>query len=186
MRKYFDLFLTFFKIGLFTFGGGYTMIPIIEREMVYNKKWVSKDDILDVFAISGSTPGAIAVSCSTFIGYKVGGFWGALISTLSLISPSFILIIAASFFYGAFQENLYVKYAFWGIKIGVLALILKAVILMISACKRNVFTYIIMAISFMVAVFFTGLNVIFIIISCAIIGLFSTLLAKNQGGDRIK
>ena len=160
------------------------MIPIIEREMVYNKKWVSKDDILDVFAISGSTPGAIAVSCSTFIGYKVGGFWGALVSTLSLILPSFILIIAASLFYGAFQENIYFKYAFWGIKIGVLALILKAVILMVSACQRNVFTYVIMGISFMVAVIFTGLNVIFIIIACALVGLFSTLLIKKEGGKK--
>lgn len=185
MKKYLDLFITFFKIGAFTFGGGYSMIPIIEKEMVDNKKWIKKEDILDVFAISGSAPGAIAVNCSTFIGYKVGGLLGALISTFSLILPSFIIILIVSYFVNIFQEIKYVQYAFWGIKIGVLSLILKAVISMISACPRNLLTYLIMGGAFLVAVIFTSINVIYIVVSSALIGIACTIISnKINGGNK--
>lgn len=161
------------------------MIPLLEREMVHKKKWISLEDILDVFAISESTPGAIAVNCATFIGYKVGGFWGSFIATLSLIMPSFILIIIFSFFYSLFKENIYLGYAFWGIKIGVIALISKAIFLMIRAFKKSTLTYVLMGLSFMVAVIFTGINVIYILLSCAVIGILSTfLIKKRKGGEK--
>ena len=87
-----ELFCTFFKIGAFTFGGGYAMISIIQKEAVEKKKWVSDEDILDVVAIAESTPGPIAINSSTFIGYKVMGFWGSFFATLGTVLPSFIII----------------------------------------------------------------------------------------------
>jgi len=158
------------------------MIPIIEKEMVENKKWISKEDVLDVFAISNSAPGAIAINCSTFIGYKIAGFWGAFTSTIALIIPSFITILIISYFLKIFENNLYVKYAFWGIKIGVLALILKALISMISACPKNILTYFIMVGAFICSVFFTGLNAIYIVIASALIGIACALISKKAKG----
>ncbi len=182
MKTYLKLFFAFFKIGAFTFGGGYAMIPIIEKEMVEKRKWISKDDILDIFAISGSTPGAIGLNCSTFVGYRVKGIIGAFCSTLGLILPSFIIIMIISTFIAKFNHISYVQYAFWGIRIGVLSLILKAVISMISACPKNTFTYILMALSFLTAVFFASLNVIYIIVASGIIGVLGSFISYRNGG----
>lgn len=185
MKKYLDLFFTFFKIGAFTFGGGYSMIPIIEKEMVINKKWISKEDVLDIFAISNSAPGAIAINCSTFIGYKIAGFWGAFVSTIALIIPSFVIILIVSYFLKIFENNLYVKYAFWGIKIGVVSLILKALISMIGACPKNILTYLIMAAAFICSVFFSGINAIYIVVASALIGIACALISKkSKGGNQ--
>ena len=92
-----QLFATFFKIGLFTFGGGYAMIPLIQRETVENKGWVTEDDILEIVAIAESTPGPIAINTATFVGSKTRGFWGAFFATLGVILPSFIIIFLISF-----------------------------------------------------------------------------------------
>ena len=119
-----ELFCTFFKIGAFTFGGGYAMISIIQKEAVENKKWVSDEDILDVVAIAESTPGPIAINSSTFIGYKVMGFWGAFFATLGTVLPSFIIISTIAYFLGQFNEYRVVKFAFNGIRAGVFVLII--------------------------------------------------------------
>ena len=120
------LFLTFLKVGAFTFGGGYAMIPIIQREVVDKRKWVSNTDILDIIAISESTPGPIAVNAATFIGFKVGGFFGSLFATLGLALPSFVIIYIISFFYKTFMEWTIVQAAFKGLSIGVIILLFNA------------------------------------------------------------
>ena len=99
LKQLFFLFLTFFKIGLFTFGGGYAMIPIIEREAVDRKNWISKDEFLDILAIAESTPGPLAINSATYVGYKVCGVLGSVFATLGVVLPSFIIIFAISFFF---------------------------------------------------------------------------------------
>lgn len=175
------LFLTFLKIGAFTFGGGYAMIPIIQREIVENKKWITDDDILEIIAIAESTPGPIAINSATFVGYRVGGFVGAMLATLGVVIPPFCIIFAISFVLRQFSEMKAVKYAFWGIRAGVLALICKALWSMYKKVDKGLIPYIIMALAFIaVAVF--DINVLYVIIGCAVIGLVTSLIASRRKG----
>ena len=98
------LFLTFLKIGAFTFGGGYAMIPLIQRETVETHGWVTEEDVLNIIAVAESTPGPIAINSATFVGYKVAGFWGSLCATLGVVLPSFIVISILSFFLEPFKQ----------------------------------------------------------------------------------
>ena len=118
-RKALGLFATFFKIGAFTFGGGYAMIPLIQREIVDKKQWATNEDLLDIIAIAESTPGPIAVNAATFIGSKIDGFFGALFATLGVVLPSFITIFAVSFAIAQFEHIKLVQYAFTGIRAAV-------------------------------------------------------------------
>ena len=174
------LFLTFLKIGGFTFGGGYAMIPIIQREIVEKKKWITDDDILEIIAIAESTPGPIAINSATFVGYRVGGYLGAMLATLGVVLPPFCIIFAISFVLRQFSELKAVKYAFWGIRAGVLALICKALWSMYKKVNKGLVPYIIMALAFIaVAVF--DINVLYVIIGCAVIGLVTSLIAGRKG-----
>ena len=120
-----EIFLTFLRIGAFTFGGGYAMIPLIQKETVEKHGWISDKDILEIVAIAESTPGPIAVNSATFVGYRVCGFTGALCATLGVVLPSFLVITAIAFVLREFQSMKVVQYAFFGIRAGVLALILE-------------------------------------------------------------
>lgn len=177
--RIFRLFLTFMKIGVFTFGGGYAMIPLIQREISEKKKWISNDDILEVVAIAESTPGPIAVNSATFVGYKVGGFLGAFAATLGLVIPSFVIIIAIAALLNEFQSYKVVRYAFYGIRTGVLALIIKALISMYKQYKKNAVAYVVMALSFVLVAIF-DVNVLIVIILCALIGLISSIAAERK------
>ena len=132
-----DLFLSFAKIGLFTFGGGYAMISMIENHCVERKKWITHDEMMNVTVIAESTPGPIAINCATFTGYKKKGFIGALISTLGIVAPSFIIIFLISMFLDNFLELTIVANAFNGIKIAVGILILDAAITMIKKMHKK-------------------------------------------------
>jgi len=116
MKKLLKLFWIFFKIGAFTFGGGYAMIPLIEREMVEKQKWLSDDEIIDMFAVAESIPGAIAINTSTFIGYKVAGYWGAIVAMFGVALPSFLIITIIAAVFSQFQDLPLVKAAFEGIR----------------------------------------------------------------------
>jgi chromate transporter len=177
------LFLTFLKIGAFTFGGGYAMIPLISRETVEKNKWIRESDILDIIAIAESTPGPIAVNSATFVGYRIAGFWGALFSTVGVILPSFVIIYAVSFVLRQFEELNAVRYAFNGIRAGVLALLIKALISMYMQCPKSLMTYIIMGASFAAAVFF-DINVLWIILCCAIVGIICAATARKKEGKK--
>lgn len=172
------LFLTFLKIGAFTFGGGYAMIPIIQKEISEKRKWITDEDILDIVAIAESTPGPIAINASTFVGYKVAGFWGAFFSTLGTVIPSFTVISLLSFVINEFEDLQAVKYAFFGIRAGVLALILKAFYNMYKACPKNPLSYVVWFGAFFAATL-TDINVLWIIIVCAVAGLCYSLLLKG-------
>lgn len=173
------LFLTFLKIGAFTFGGGYAMIPIIEKEMVEKHKWIKSEDILDIFAIAESTPGPIAINSATFIGYKIGGVFGSFCATFGVVLPSFVIISIISLVLREFSDIKAVQYAFNGIRAGVLALIIKALVSMYKKAPKGLFSYILMGASFILAAF-TDINVIFVIIGCGLAGLFNSLILKRR------
>ena len=175
------LFLPFFKIGAFPFGGGYAMLPLIQREIVEKRKWITNDDILEVVAIAESTPGPIAVNSATFVGYRTGGFSGALLATLGVVLPSFAVILAISFVLREFESLKAVQYAFSGIRAGVLALVLKALWSMYKQSPKNAVSYALMAIAF-VLVAFLGADVLPVIIGCAAVGLIVTLYAGRKKG----
>ena len=173
------LFLTFLKIGAFTFGGGYAMIPIIEKEMVEKHKWIKSEDILDIFAIAESTPGPIAINSATFIGYKIAGVFGSFCATFGVVLPSFVIISIISLVLREFSDIKAVQYAFNGIRAGVLALIIKALISMYKQCPKNLFSYIVLALAFLVVAIF-NINVIYVVIGCGVIGLVHSLIVTRR------
>ena len=132
-----NLFLTFAKIGLFTFGGGYAMISLIENQCVEQKKWITHDEMMNITVIAESTPGPIAINCATFVGYKQAGLLGSLIATLGIVLPSFLIIFAISMFLNQFLEITWIANAFKGIKIAVGLLILDAAITMIRKMQKK-------------------------------------------------
>ena len=132
-----NLFMTFAKIGLFTFGGGYAMISMIEHNCVERKQWITHDEMMNITVIAESTPGPIAINCATFTGYKKAGFVGALVATLGMIVPSFAVIYLISMFLDNFLELTIIANAFKGIKIAVGILILDAAITMIKKMHKK-------------------------------------------------
>ena len=137
MNLLLDLFLTFAKIGLFTFGGGYAMIALIENTCVEKKQWITHDEMMDITVIAESTPGPIAINCATYVGYKQKGFAGALIATIGMILPSFWIIFVISKFLDHFLEITWITHAFQGIKIAVGILILDAAIKMLQKMQKK-------------------------------------------------
>ena len=180
-RTNLSLFWTFFRIGAFTFGGGYAMIPLIQKETVEKRGWVTDEDILDIIAIAESTPGPIAINSSTFVGYRVGGFWGAVCGTFGMVLPSFLIIFAIAHVLRAFQDVKAVQYAFNGIRAGVLALLVKAIWSMYQKAPKGWAAYVVMLGSFVLAAF-ADVNVLFIIIGCALFGLVTSLLMARRAG----
>ena len=185
MRKikgYLSLFLTMLKIGLFTFGGGYAMIALLENEFVAKKKWLEKDEFLDVAAIAESTPGPIAINAATYIGYKNAGMIGSMIATLGICIPSFVIIYAISLFFDAFLSLTLVAYAFKGIQICVVYLILTAGLKMLKHMKKTVFNMIIISVTLICMVVFSlfavKFSTIFYILISGICGVVVYLLGK--------
>lgn len=177
--KCLSLFWTFFKIGAFTFGGGYAMIPLIQREVVENHKWLDDEDIMSVIAISESTPGPIAINMATFVGYRTAGVLGSTMATLGVVLPSFVIILLVSGILREFYDLPVVRYAFYGIRAGVLALIFKALWTLYKKCPHNILSYILIAAAF-VAVAFFKVSALVVIIGCAACGLISSLLLARR------
>ncbi len=182
IKLYFQLLLSFMKIGVVTFGGGYAMIPIIENEVTKKRKWISDNDLIDVVALSESTPGPIAICAASFIGFKTASFIGAFMATLGVILPSFVIIFLISILLSNFADLDIVKYAFTGIRAGVLALIIKAVVSMFKKAPQHIIAYIIMAVSFALVVLFST-NVLIIILSSAVIGIVCSYIARKRGKE---
>ena len=143
LKTLFDLFITTFKIGLFTFGGGYAMIAVFENEFVSKKGWIHHEEFTDLIAIAESTPGPIAINSATYIGYKVGGFLGSVFSTIGMVLPSLIIIFIISLFFDAFLQIKIVEKAFKGIQACVAFLILSAGIKMFLKSKKDAFSVVI-------------------------------------------
>ena len=143
LKEYLGLMLTMMKIGIFTFGGGYAMIALLENEFVSKKKWMDKDEFLDMAAIAESTPGPIAINAATYIGYKQLGITGSILATLGICLPSFLIIYLISLFFDAFLSFTYVQYAFRGIQACVIYLILNAGIKMFRQMEKSRFNLIV-------------------------------------------
>ena len=150
MKILLELFYIFARIGLFTFGGGYAMISIIEDICVERKKWISHEEMINMTVIAESTPGPIAINCATYVGYKLAGLLGATVATFGMVLPSFVVIFAISKFLDNFLEITLIAHAFYGIKIAVGILIFDAAITMIKKMKKKVLPRMIMACSFVV------------------------------------
>lgn len=177
--KILELFLTFFRIGAFTFGGGYAMVPLIQKEIVEGKGWATDDDILEVIAIAESTPGPIAINTATFVGYRVAGFWGSAAATFGTVLPSFIIILIISGILREFQSFKAVQYAFNGIRAGVLAMIIKALWNMYKKVPKGAVSYVVIAASFALTAFL-DVPVLAVIIGCAVFGLLTSFYAKRR------
>lgn len=177
MKKniYCQLFAVFFRVGLFTIGGGYAMLPMLRKEIVEKYNWATDDEMLDYFAIGQSTPGIIAVNTSTFIGYKKAGIIGALFSTIGMVTPSWIIIIAIARLFEEFSSNTYVANAFTGIRVVVIVLILNAVVRMAKKSISSTIQIAIMLVAFSV-VAFTDLSPIAVVITSGFLGVFIQLL----------
>ena len=168
------LFFTFLKIGAFTFGGGYAMIALIENEFVTQKKWLTQPDFLDMVAISESTPGPVAINSATYIGYKCAGLLGALLSTLAVCLPSFVIIYAISLFFDQFLSLTYVAYAFKGIQVCVVYLIGSAGVKLLKSMEKRPLNLIIVVLVTVCMVTCSVISVqfssIYYILVCAVVG----------------
>lgn len=179
MKKLWELFITFFRIGAFTFGGGYAMIPLIQKEVVDNKKWVSDEDILDIVAIAESTPGPIAINAATFIGYKTAGVMGSAFATLGVVLPSFVIISLIAYLLAEFAHIKLIRYAFFGIRAGVLALVSKSLYTMYKKAPKGKSASIIALLSF-VLVAFASINTLLVIALGALAGLIITYIKARR------
>ena len=170
MKTLIDLFFTFCRIGGLTFGGGYAMLPIIQKEIVEEKKWATEEEVLDYYAVGQCSPGIIAVNTATFIGYKVHGIIGAIVATLGVVFPSLIIITIIAALLKNFANYSIVQHAFSGIRVVVIALIVSAILKLAKTSIKNSTTLIIAIIAF-ILVAFVNLSPIYIVIAAACIGL---------------
>ncbi len=181
LKNSIKLFLTMFKIGLFTFGGGYAMLALLENEFVENKKWLTKEDFLNMLAIAESTPGPIAINSATYIGYKTAGVLGSAFATLGVCLPSFIIIYTISLFFDAFLSLKFVKYAFLGIRACVVYLIASAGFKLFKGLKKNILSTIIfiavLCVMTAFSIFAIKFSTVFYILICGTIGLAAYLIS---------
>ena len=184
LRRLWQVFFTFFRIGAFTFGGGYAMIPLIQNETVEKHHWVTDEDILEIIAIAESTPGPIAINSATFVGYRAAGVLGSVAATLGVVLPSFVMILALSFALQNFQDVPAVQYAFFGIRAGVLALLCKALWTMYKKSPKGWVGYVVMAAAFILTAInkfgIFKINMIFVIIGCAVFGLITASIMERR------
>lgn len=187
-RTCWDLLCTFFKIGLFTFGGGYSMISLIDDECVVKKKWITSDELMNVTIIAESTPGPIAINCATYVGYRQAGILGSIISTIGVVLPSFIIIYIISLFFDNILENKIVASAFKGIKIAVSLLVFTAALRMLKIIPRNKLPLIIMAVTFVamiaISVFSINFSSIYLILIAGLVGYITFAISRFRKEDK--
>lgn len=176
MKIIFEIFLSIFKIGAFTFGGGYAMIPLIEQEVVNNKKWLNKDEFMDVLVVTQSLPGAMAINASIFLGYRIAGILGAISALIAVILPSFIIIILIAVFFMQFRNNYYVNAAFMGITAAVPMLVLVGAISLAKGIPKNLRSLITILISLIALIFFHINPVVVIIVS----GVYGAIFLRGK------
>ena len=179
LNPYLDLFLTFARIGVCTFGGGYAMLPILQREVVENKGWATDEELTDYFAIGQCTPGVIAVNTATFIGQKRRGILGGIVATLGVVFPSLVIIAALAGVITTFSHLAWVQHAFAGIRVCVCVLIFNAVLKLWKGAVKDVWGLVIFLVILALSVF-TKLSPIIYVLAAAVAG----LLIKNLGAKR--
>jgi len=171
MKEYLEIFATFSKIGAFTIGGGYAMIPVIQYEVVERKRWVTKEEFTDLLAISQSAPGILAINISIFIGEKIKGFKGSVVAALGTALPSFLIILAIAAFFSGFKENETIERMFKGMRPVVVALIAVPVISLARGLKLNKYTSFIPVLSVLFIVLL-GISPVWLILAGGILGVF--------------
>ena len=179
LKELLSLFLTFAKVGVMTFGGGYAMLPILQREVVENKGWATDEELTDYFAIGQCTPGVIAVNTATFIGQKKGGIAGGIVATLGVVFPSLLIIVALAGVITSFSHLTWVQHAFAGIRVCVCVLIFNAVLKLWKGAVKDVWGLVIFLVILALSVF-TKLSPIIYVLAAAVAG----LLIKNLGAKR--
>lgn len=175
-----ELFLVFAKMGMFTVGGGYAMMPIMKSELIEKRGWITEDELLDYYAIGQCTPGIIAVNVATFVGKKIKGFWGAALATLGVIFPSVVIIMIIAMFINNFSDLWYVQSAFSGIRVVVVILILNTIISMWKKSVKNIFGYATFLLAFALS-FFNVVSSAAVVVLSAAAGILYTV---KFGGDK--
>lgn len=179
MKELLQLYGIFFKMGSFTFGGGYAMLPIIQKEIVEKRGWATDEEVLDYYAIGQSTPGIIAVNTATFIGYNQKGILGGIFATLGIVSPSIVIITIIAIFFENFQDYVLVQHALAGVRVVVAALIINTVIKMYKDSVTDWLSIVLFVASFLILVLFDITPIIVIIIS-AIVGILKYTNLQNK------
>ncbi len=180
------LFIAFFKIGALTFGGGYAMLPMLEREVVVKHKWATMEELMDYFAIGQCTPGVIAVNTATFVGYKKFGNIGGVVATLGVICPSIIIISLIASVLSAIYDNPVVQHAFSGIGVAVCAILVQAILKIGKAGLSDWFTWVVAAVAFVLSIFFNVSTILIVIIAGASALIYKSVTARakaEKGGD---
>lgn len=182
-----QLFSVFFRVGLFTFGGGYAMISVVEDACVDRRSWITKEEMDDLIVVAESTPGPIAINCATFVGARQGGFWGAAAATLGMILPSFLVIFAISRFLDRFLEIRAVASAFEGVKLAVGILVLDAGLRMLRRMPKKPLPIVILAVTLVLMLLanFTALRLSSVVLLLAAAALsLAVFAAKKRGGEK--
>ena len=191
-KTLFKLFLVYMKIGLFNFGGGYAMISLIEVEIVTKRGWITKEELADIVVIAESTPGPIAINCSTYVGYKIGGVIGSAVATIAVVIPSFVIIYVISLFIDAFLAIKYVGYAFMGINCAVGLIIVRTGIKMLGSFKKtplSVSCFLFAVVGLLAVNFFdiSFISPIYFVLAGLIVGIvacFIPKLERKEGGEK--
>lgn len=170
MNKLWELYIAWFKMGLFTFGGGYAMLPMIQRDVVEKKKWATEDEIMDYYAIGQCTPGIIAVNTATFVGYKVKGIAGGIIATLGVVSPGLIIITIIAAFLSNFQDIVVVQQALSGIRISVCILMSVSIYKLAKKSVTNIFGITLCVLAFVMS-YFTSVSTVLLVVVAGICGI---------------
>ena len=175
-----NLFWSFCRIGGLTFGGGYAMLPMLQKEVVETHKWATEQELLDYYAVGQATPGVIAVNTATFIGYKEKGILGAIFATSGVVFPALIIIMSIAGFIDSFSDLNIVQHAFSGIRVAVGVLILNALVKMVKGSVKDILGIILFVATFIISIFF-NISVVYIVVASALIGIISDFVNRKRG-----
>ncbi len=180
MKELMNLFWTFCRIGGLTFGGGYAMLPMLQKEVVETHKWATEQELLDYYAVGQATPGIIAVNTATFIGYKEKGILGAIFATSGVVFPALIIIMSIAGFIDSFSDSNIVQHAFSGIRVAVGVLILNALVKMVKGSVKDILGIILFVATFIISIVF-NISVVYIVVASALIGIISDFINRKRG-----
>lgn len=180
MKELMNLFWTFCRIGGLTFGGGYAMLPMLQKEVVETHKWATEQELLDYYAVGQATPGIIAVNTATFIGYKEKGILGAIFATSGVVFPALIIIMSIAGFIDSFSDLNIVQHAFSGIRVAVGVLILNALVNLVKGSVKDILGIILFVATFIISIVF-NISVVYIVVASALIGIISDFINRKRG-----
>lgn len=183
MKELMNLFWTFCRIGGLTFGGGYAMLPMLQKEVVETHKWATEQELLDYYAVGQATPGIIAVNTATFIGYKEKGILGAIFATSGVVFPALVIIMSIAGFIDSFSDLNIVQHAFSGIRVAVGVLILNALVKMVKGSVKDILGIILFVATFIISIVF-NISVVYIIVASALIGIISDFVNRKRGSEQ--